>query len=97
MVLNRIRNSETALNSDSLKDSHVVGTFTLAEDTNENTTDKDSRKASLNAWLMKINDFKSESIDAMLAVGALIVQEIREDIFKTLGYHCSAGIANNKV
>jgi nucleotidyltransferase/DNA polymerase involved in DNA repair len=51
----------------------------------------------LNAWLETITDLSVESNEAMLAVGAVIVQEIRQDIFKTLGYHCSAGLAHNKV
>ena len=33
----------------------------------------------------------------MLAIGATIVEEIRKDIFDTLGYHCSAGISHSKV
>ena len=32
----------------------------------------------------------------MLAIGAIIVEEIRADIRETLGYNCSAGIAHNK-
>jgi DNA polymerase eta len=37
-----------------------------------------------------------ESNDVLLAVGALIVEELRADIKQTLGYNCSAGIANSK-
>ena len=39
---------------------------------------------------------KGESNDALLAIGALIVEELRADIKNTLGYNCSAGIANSK-
>ena len=55
------------------------------------------REANLSAWLKTITDLQTESNDAMLAVGALVVQEIRNDIFSTLGFHCSAGLAHNKV
>jgi DNA polymerase eta len=34
--------------------------------------------------------------DLQLSIGAEIAKEIREDIFKTLQYTCSAGIAHNK-
>lgn len=32
-----------------------------------------------------------------LAVGAIIVEEIRSEVLKRTGFHCSAGIGHNKV
>lgn len=58
--------------------------------------DKD-QEANLKAWLETVN--KSEcslSADRLLALGALLVQRTRQEIFSTLGFHCSAGIAHNK-
>lgn len=42
-----------------------------------------------------IDDYSEE--DKLLAVGAIIVNEIREQIKSQLGYTCSAGIAPNKL
>jgi DNA polymerase eta len=55
------------------------------------------QKDNLKQWLSFIVDLSSDSFNAKLAIGAQIVKEIRDDIEKTLGYHCSAGIAHNKV
>jgi nucleotidyltransferase/DNA polymerase involved in DNA repair len=56
------------------------------------------RYKNLSAWLTPIKFSKINiTNDAKLAIGALIVEEIRKDIFETLGYHCSAGICHNKV
>jgi hypothetical protein len=54
------------------------------------------REKNLTAWLDPIN-LISQSNDTMLAVGAIIVEEIRRDVYNTLGYCCSAGIAHSKV
>ncbi len=89
LVLERIRNKTIEkVNLSDLTDSYVVGSFTL-----ENNSD---RETNLNAWLETITDLTVETNESMLAVGAMIVQEIRNDIFNTLGYNCSAGIAHNK-
>jgi nucleotidyltransferase/DNA polymerase involved in DNA repair len=58
---------------------------------------KIDQKANLKSWLLRNKDLTQETDDVMLIVGAQIVQNIREDIFNTLGFHCSAGVAHNKV
>ena len=59
----------------------------------ENFADLNEREKNLKAWLDAVGE---NSNDARLAMGALLVEEIRADIFDTLGYHCSAGVAHNK-
>lgn len=61
------------------------------------TTSESSREENVKTWLEPISDTANcQSSDVKLAIGALIVQEIRNDIHQTLGYHCSAGVAHNK-
>lgn len=84
LVLNRIRNGISLPNV--LKGS-LIDTY-LADSKIQDELDK---------WLDNCADLKEETSDALLFVGALIAQEIRQDIYATLGYKCSAGIAHNKV
>ena len=81
----------TQLTHSDLSDSYIAGSYSL-----DKTADN-QRVNNLKAWLDPIGDIQSStSSDAWLAIGGLIVQEIRYDIFKTLGYHCSAGVGHNK-
>ena len=49
-------------------------------------------------WLQKVFDSEeTASADKMLAVAAVIVEEMRAAILRQTGFHCSAGIAHNKV
>ena len=49
-------------------------------------------------WLMKTFDSEETSAaDQLLAVAAVIVEEMRAAIFEQTGFRCSAGIAHNKV
>jgi len=49
--------------------------------------------------LSHINDTNNSEYedDRTLAVGAIIVNELRDSILKQTGFRCSAGIAHNKV
>ena len=77
--------------SSDLLDSFVVGSFTLG-------SEPPDREANVRAWLSGFEESLAyESPNAMLAVGAVLVQRMRQDILSKLGYHCSAGIAHNKV
>ncbi len=71
------------------RDSYVVGTYAVEENTDI------IRENNLKAWLKSIPE-GSQSSDAKLAMGALIVNEIRANIKENLGFNCSAGIAHNK-
>jgi nucleotidyltransferase/DNA polymerase involved in DNA repair len=55
------------------------------------------REANLKDWLSRNEDLSQETYDNMLVVGAQIVQEIREDVYNSLQFRCSAGVAHNKV
>ena len=51
-----------------------------------------------NEWLKEIycdTDLKTENV--RLAFGAVIVEEMREEVYKQTQFRCSAGIAHNKV
>lgn len=42
------------------------------------------------------NEFQDNCL-LRLAIGAMMVEKLRESIFRKTGFRCSAGIANNKV
>ena len=49
-------------------------------------------------WLTKTFDSEETSTaDQLLAMAAVIVEEMRAAIFEQTGFRCSAGIAHNKV
>lgn len=50
-------------------------------------------------WLSDVSDDESNDDHQLqrLALGAVIVEEMRAAIFKKTGFKCSAGIAHNKV
>ena len=52
--------------------------------------DEDEKKAE-----MQIDDLDWD--DVAMAIGAGIVKDLRDEVFKRLGYTCSAGVANNKM
>ena len=110
LVLERMRSSKTQPINIDLKDSYVVGSYTENDDLHGllfiecalflqeyNLKIFTDPQQNLKCWLAKNQDFSQETPDKMLIIGAQIVQEIREDIFNTLQFHCSAGIAHNKV
>jgi DNA polymerase eta len=66
----------------SLNSSYVVGSYSLK------STEQSDREDNLKAWLEPISELTSQNCDTNdinLAVGAIIVEELRADIFKTLG------------
>ena len=52
---------------------------------------QESKDESLKAWL------EGEDGDLQLAVGAVVVREMRNAVYQKLGFTCSAGVAHNKV
>ena len=55
------------------------------------TSSQESKDESLKAWL------EGEGVDFELAVGAVVVKEMRNAVYQKLGFTCSAGVAHNKV
>ena len=55
------------------------------------TSSQESKDKSLKAWL------EGEGVDFELAVGAVVVREMRNAVYQKLGFTCSAGVAHNKV
>lgn len=53
---------------------------------------------SMKSWLHDVynNELNDDNL-LRLTVGAMMVEKLRESIFKKTGFRCSAGIANNKV
>ncbi|OVA15708.1 DNA-repair protein [Macleaya cordata] len=72
-----------AIDEEALK-SHVLG---LSEDGNDN-------QENVRKWLCR-ND--ADHRDKLLACGAIIVAELRMQVFKETEFTCSAGIAHNKM
>lgn len=75
------------------KQTHLVKTWNVFK---KFSLRKDE-KQNLKSWLDLNPDLSKECSDVCLIIGSNIVQDIRHDIENTLGYHCSAGIAQNKV
>lgn len=52
----------------------------------------------MKSWLHDVynNELNDDHL-LRLTVGAMMVEKLRESIFKKTGFRCSAGIANNKV
>ena len=49
-------------------------------------------------WLTTTRDHADTSLhDQRLAVGAMLVEEMRQAVLRQTGFTCSAGIAHNKV
>ncbi|KAM9394706.1 DNA polymerase eta isoform 2-T5 [Salvelinus alpinus] len=84
-----------------LKTSHVQGyplapldQEVAAQDT---TTDKEERRSSgLQQWLSSVSG-GSGCAELQLALGAVIVEEMRAAVEQHTGFRCSAGISHNKV
>lgn len=72
-------------------DSFVVGTFTTMNE--DGGLDQANN---LKAWLKSVEASEPNSNERLLVAGARLVQRVRREIFNSLGFHCSAGIAHNK-
>lgn len=56
------------------------------------------RNDSIQVWLNDVyNNELHDSYLLNLTIGALMIEQLRELIFKNTGFRCSAGISNNKV
>ena len=96
----------TVLDTVRFTSSFVVGTAQATDEeqaSSSSSTLVSSSSCDANAWLAAVRQSQptqsddDDVSDAWLAVGAAIVETIRDDIFDTLGYCCSAGVAHNKV
>lgn len=55
------------------------------------------RRRGLQEWLASLSFDNVNCPDLQLAMGAVIVEEIRVAVEKATGFRCSAGISHNKV
>lgn len=52
----------------------------------------------MQVWLNDVyNNELHDSYLLNLTIGAVMIEQLRESIFKSTGFRCSAGISNNKV
>lgn len=79
-----------------LKNTHIQGFPTQQENTH---LDRDAQRAAgLQQWLdLLSSSTESSCADLHLAVGALIVEQMRAAVEEHTGFRCSAGISHNKV
>lgn len=78
-------------------DSFVVGTYAAPSLDDNNSDGQSDQAANLKAWLKNtVEVSEPNSNERLLVAGACLVQRVRREIFASLGFHCSAGIAHNK-
>ncbi|CAG2063441.1 unnamed protein product, partial [Timema podura] len=80
----------TEVQPSQLANTFVVG-YSEAED-----NDEEMRKQGIESWLSYIREMQ-DLVQMRLAVGAVLIEEIREAVYKQTSFRCSAGIAHNKV
>lgn len=90
-VNDRIKSGVNAVLAENLKSTYIVGFCDLKSNNTE------LRSKGVVEWLKQVENQSNESADFKLAVGAVIVEEMREQVLSKTGFHCSAGIAHNKV
>ncbi|GAB1611026.1 DNA polymerase eta-like [Argonauta hians] len=80
--------------AEQLPNTHVVGWDTAPPETSDGQTEPRGGGCStgLSWWLSSV-----QFEDIKLVVGALIVSEMREAVFRHTGFTCSAGISRNKM
>ncbi|XP_054712671.1 DNA polymerase eta-like [Uloborus diversus] len=59
--------------------------------------EEETRKTEVAKWLQMIHEEDHLYNDKMLAIAAVITEEMRAAVFSKTGYRCSAGIAHNKM
>lgn len=73
-------------------------TSTYTKNINFSYCFSEERANGLRQWLKNIYcEHLPDSASERLAIGANIVNEMRASVYKQTGFHCSAGIAHNKV
>lgn len=90
-VNERIKSGVTSVLPNNLQSTYIVGFCDLK------SNDTELRSKGVVQWLKQVEKESNESPDFKLAVGAMIVEEMREQVLSKTGFHCSAGIGHNKV
>ncbi|XP_056326537.1 DNA polymerase eta [Danio aesculapii] len=96
-VQERLKNTSVQdITAQQLKNTHIQGFPTQQENAH---LDRDAQRAAgLQQWLDLLSSgTESSSADLHLAVGALIVEQMRAAVEEHTGFRCSAGISHNKV
>ncbi|XP_075213948.1 DNA polymerase eta [Lycorma delicatula] len=76
---------------------HLPTSFVVGYSSQGNNNE-DERTAGIYKWLSEVYDDELNGTQLQrLAIGAVIVEEMRAAIFKRTGFRCSAGIAHNKI
>ncbi|KAK6631879.1 hypothetical protein RUM44_006909 [Polyplax serrata] len=80
-----------------VKPQELANTFIVGH-CNLGSKNEEERAMGVAEWLKLIeSDGRNENPNFLLAVGGLIVEKMRSKIFEKTGFHCSAGIAHNKI
>ncbi|CAL1270242.1 unnamed protein product [Larinioides sclopetarius] len=85
-VINARMENDIRVTADQIPNTFVIG-----------WEDKDNERGALESWLQMIYEEDHLYHDRMLAIAAVIVEEMRAAVLKETGYKCSAGIAHNKM
>ncbi|KAG7198660.1 hypothetical protein KM043_006017 [Ampulex compressa] len=59
--------------------------------------DEEERRRGTKTWISNIFEELQDVQAQKLAIAGVIVEELRADIYETIGYRCSAGISQNKI
>ncbi|XP_014791234.2 DNA polymerase eta [Octopus bimaculoides] len=79
--------------ADQLTNTHVIGWESTEDNKSSNKTDMSKNCKNDLLWWLSSVQFE----DIKLAVGAVIVEEMRAAVHKQTGFSCSAGISRNKM
>ncbi|KAF6205262.1 hypothetical protein GE061_019430 [Apolygus lucorum] len=75
----------------------IPNTFVVGY-TSESSNDEVLRSEGTGSWLKDLYSSGLNDVDAKkLAIGAVVVEEMRREILNVTGFKCSAGIAHNKI
>uniref|UniRef100_A0A0A9XPW2 DNA polymerase eta n=1 Tax=Lygus hesperus TaxID=30085 RepID=A0A0A9XPW2_LYGHE len=92
VVDNRLNEFQNGVPPDKIPNTFVVGY------TSESSNDEALRSEGTGSWLKDLYFSGLDDVDAKkLAVGAVVVEEMRREVLKVTGFKCSAGIAHNKI
>jgi nucleotidyltransferase/DNA polymerase involved in DNA repair len=69
---------------------------TLLNSSNDNENNDDNENGNTSSWFFRPWHEWTDT-DILLVIGANIAKELRNEVYKKLGFTCSAGIAHNKL
>ncbi|XP_044009993.1 DNA polymerase eta-like [Aphidius gifuensis] len=89
------RRMESTLISSSNVEKYLTNTFVVGYC--DTTNDEDKRYDGMKKWINESFDNMGGEQERKLAIGAIIIEELRSEIYEKCEFKCSAGISYNKV